>query len=176
VSSIEILFTEADISNRLNELAIEVANDFPQIQLHLLGVLNGANPLLAYFGRALWKVGKQDSTVDTIGISSYGKRLKSNGKPRINKGIKLPVKGKHVLGIDDIADTRRTTRYLQQYLRMRGAASFQILALLSKTSMIEVEAPIKYIGFEIPNQFVFGYGIDVKEQERTRPYIAYIKN
>lgn len=175
MTSVEILFTEQDIQSRINELAAEVANDYPSIPLHLLGVLNGANPLLADFGRALWRVGKQDSTVDTIGISSYGKRRTSNGVPRINKRIKMPVKGRDVLGIDDIADTRRTTKFLMQYLKMRGAASFQVLALLSKTSRMEVPVPIKYIGFEIPNEFVFGYGIDVEEEERTRPYIAYMK-
>ncbi len=176
MSTIEILYTASDIKTRLHELAIQVANDYPQIPIHLLGVLNGAGPLLADFGRELWDIGKRDSTEDTIGISSYGKRKVSNGKPKINKRLKLSVKGLDVLGLDDIADTRWSTKLLEEYIHTKGAASFNILALLSKTSRIEVPVPIRYVGFEIPDVFVFGYGIDVAEKERTRPDIVYMKD
>lgn len=88
----------------------------------------------------------------------------------------MSVKNRHVLGLDDIADTRYTTKVLSEYLALEGPTSLQFLALLSKTSRKEADVVIKYIGFEIPDKFVFGYGIDVNEEQRTMPYIAYMKD
>lgn len=169
----EILYNEEQIHTRVNELAVEVISDYPQIPLFLLGVLNGGVTILADFGRALWRNGKTDSTVDTIGISSYRYGQHSSRDPKIVKDLKLSVHNRDVLVVEDIVDAGYSMEKLLALLKVRGAASVEVLSLLSKKERREVDVPIKYIGFEIPDKFVFGYGIDVEEMERTRPYIAY---
>jgi len=114
-------------------------------------------------------------TVDFVRISTYGSGTRSSGSPKIAQGVRSPIRGQHVLVVEDIVDTGITTRFLLDYLKKRGAASVKLCALLSKPSRRQVDVTIDYLGFTVPDLFVVGYGLDYAQQYRYLPDICVLE-
>jgi hypoxanthine phosphoribosyltransferase len=171
---VEPYISEARIAERVRELAQLIAQDYAGQSIVLVGILSGAATLTADLGRALNKLGMADVEIDFMAVDSYGKGTRSTGEPKIDKDTKNPIAGKNVIVVEDIIDTGYSLERLLALLESRGAASLAVLTLLSKKERRQVEVPINYLGFEIPNVFVVGYGIDYAEQHRTRPDIGIV--
>ena len=156
------------IAARVAELGAEIAAEHRGRNLHLICVLNGAFLFMADLVRAI----DLPLTVDFISVSSYGSRTESSGEVRLVKDLDQSLKGKHVILVEDIVDTGLTMRYLLQYLEGRGPRSVQVAALLSKPSRRVVDVRVDYLGFEIEDAFVFGYGLDVDHLHRNLPFVT----
>jgi hypoxanthine phosphoribosyltransferase len=164
----EILITEAEIQQRLGEMAREIEADYEGKDLLLVGVLKGAVMVMADLSRAL----QRDVAMDWMAISSYGSGTASSGVVRILKDLDTDIMGKHVLIAEDIIDTGLTLSWLIANLRSRGPASVSICALLRKPEAVQTEVDVRYVGFDIPNEFVVGYGLDYAERYRNLRSIA----
>jgi hypoxanthine phosphoribosyltransferase len=164
----EILVPEEDLARRVRELAAEVSRDYVGKDLVLIGVLKGAVFFLADFMRAL----DVDCEVDFMAISSYGSATKSSGVVRILKDLDTVIEGRDVLIVEDIVDSGLTLQYLLRNLRGRNPASLEVCALLIKPERQKVQLDTKYVGFEIPDRFVVGYGLDHAERYRNLPFVA----
>lgn len=171
---IEKLISEEEIAKRVRELAAEIAADYPEQSITLLGILGGAATLTVDLGRELWKLGMHNVIEDYMAIESYGAGTESNGAPRITKDSKLPITGKHVILVEDIVDSGWSLKALRELLDTRGAASLAVLSLLSKPERREADVEIDYLGFTITNQYVVGYGLDGDEQYRNMPFIGVL--
>lgn len=172
---VDTLFTEEQIRAKIVELARLVARDYADKELVLIGILHGGAALLTDFSRALWKAGLTTTVYkDYIGISSYESGVDSTGRVVFTKELKNSIKGKHVLIVEDIVDTGRSLSAALEILESKEPASVETMTLLSKPSRREIEVPIKYIGWEIPNTFVVGYDLDYDEMYRTMPYIGRV--
>lgn len=167
------LITEKKIQARVEELAFEIAADYDgKDDLVLICVLKGSFIFLSDLSRAL----KRPHHVDFMAISSYGgTNTESSGVVQIRMDLKQSLAGQHVLVIEDIIDSGNTLAYLKQLLLTRKPASLEICTLLNKPERREVDVDVKYIGFEIPDEFVVGYGLDFDEYYRNLPYIAVLK-
>jgi hypoxanthine phosphoribosyltransferase len=152
----ELLYTRADIEARLAEVAAEIDRDYQGKNPLLVGVLNGAVMVMADLSRAL----HIDCAMDWMAISSYGMGTQSSGVVRILKDLSTDLVGRHVLVVEDIIDTGLTLTYLMQNLASRNPASLEIMAMFRKPDAMKAEIDVKYIGFDLPNQFVVGYGLD----------------
>jgi len=157
-----------ELSRRVRELAAEVSRDYRDKDVVLLGILKGAVFFLSDLMRSL----EIPAEVEFMAIASYGSSTKSSGVVRILKDLDRPIEGRHVLIVEDIVDSGLTLRYLLGNLRGRGPRSLEVCALLSKQGARVVEVPVRYVGFEIPNEFVIGYGLDYDERYRSLPYVA----
>ncbi|MEN9710927.1 MAG: hypoxanthine phosphoribosyltransferase [Actinomycetota bacterium] len=159
----KVLLTEEEILKRVAELAKDVENDYEGRDLLLVGVLKGATVLMSDFTRAM------DRHVETewMAVSSYGSGTKSSGVVRILKDLDKDIAGRHVLVVEDILDSGLTLSWLLSNLESRGAASVEVLTLLRKPEAVKVEILPRYIGFDIPNEFVVGYGLDYAEHYRN---------
>ena len=157
-----------ELKRRVSELASEVSRDYQGKDVLLLGILKGAVFFLSDLMRAL----TIPAEVDFMAIASYGSATKSSGVVRILKDLDRPIEGRHVLIVEDIIDSGLTLRYLLGNLGGRNPLSLEVCALLSKQEARVVEVPVKYVGFEIPNEFVIGYGLDYAERYRALPYVA----
>jgi hypoxanthine phosphoribosyltransferase len=167
-----IMIDEAEIQARVSELAAEIEADYlDEEDLLLICVLKGGYVFLADLSRSL----SRPHQLDFMGISSYGKGTKSSGAVQIIMDLKAPITDRNVLIVEDIIDSGRTLEYMRQNLLARGPASLRICALLSKPSRREIDVPVNYTGFEIPDEFVVGYGLDFAEEYRNLPYIAVLK-
>lgn len=164
----EVLITKEQISTRLAELAAEVTADYQDRDLVMVGILKGAVMVVADFARAL----PRHVLMDWMAVSSYGKGTKSSGVVRILKDLDNDITGRHVLIVEDIVDSGLTLSWLVSNLRSRGAASVEVLVLLRKPAAAKVEVGVKYIGFDIPNAFVVGYGLDYDERYRNLSVVA----
>jgi hypoxanthine phosphoribosyltransferase len=164
----EILITEAEIQQRLGEMAREIEADYEGQDLLLVGVLKGAVMVMADLSRAL----NRDVAMDWMAISSYGSGTASSGVVRILKDLDTDIMGRHVLIAEDIIDTGLTLSWLIANLRSRGPASVSICALLRKPEAVQTEVDVRYVGFDIPNEFVVGYGLDYAERYRNLRSIA----
>lgn len=174
VSGTEILFSERQIAGKIDQLGRQVAQDYESVLV--LGVLTGAYAVTTNLAFALFTHGMLPTNieVDFMGVTSYEGRQTSSREPRITKDTKNAIKGKHVLLVEDIVDTGYSIAKLMAILEAREAASLAVLSLLSKPDRREVEVPIKYLGFAIPDVYVYGYGIDDgSENYRILPYIGY---
>jgi hypoxanthine phosphoribosyltransferase len=167
----EILITADQIRERVGKLAEELARDYRDKNPVLVGVLNGAFVFLADLMRQL----DIPCTVDFVSWSSYGKDTSSSGVFRIMKDLETNVESKHVLIVEDIIDTGLTLHYLLDNIRSRKPASVKVVALLDKPSRRRIEAKADYLGFQIPDAFVVGYGLDFGQRYRNLPYIAILK-
>jgi hypoxanthine phosphoribosyltransferase len=156
------------IRARVRELGREIARDHDGLPLHLVCVLNGAFLFMADLVREI----DLPLTVDFLSVSSYGSRTASSGEVRLVKDLDQSLKGKHVVLVEDIVDTGLTMRYLLGYLEGRGPLSVKVASLLSKPSRREVEVPVDYLGFEIDDAFVYGYGLDVGHRYRNLPFVT----
>lgn len=159
----KVLFTEEQIHNRLDELAEHIWADYEGKDLLLVGVLKGAILVMADLMRAL----PGSAPMDWMAVSSYGSGTVSSGVVRILKDLDTDIHGKHVLIVEDIIDSGLTLNWISANLRSRGPASLEICTLLRKPDAAKVDIPCKYVGFEIPNEFVVGYGLDFDEKYRN---------
>ena len=165
-----VLVTEEQIHAKLDELAREVERDYEGRDLLLVGVLKGAVMVMADFARRL----ERDVTMDWMAVSSYGAGTKSSGVVQIRKDLDTDLTGKHVLIVEDIIDSGLTLSWLLENFAARGAASIEILALLRKPEAAKVEIHSRYVGFDIPTEFVVGYGLDYAERYRNLRDVAVL--
>jgi hypoxanthine phosphoribosyltransferase len=160
---VNILYTEEDIQNRLAELAVQIEKDYEGKEILLVGVLRGAVMVMAdlarHFGRHV--------EMDWMAVSSYGSGTKSSGVVRILKDLDTDINGRHVLVVEDIIDTGLTLSWLVSNLSSRGPASVEICTLLRKPEAQQMSVDVKYVGYDIPNEFVVGYGLDYSERYRN---------
>ncbi len=158
-----VLFTEHEIQAKVGELAAAVEKDYDGQDLLLVGVLKGAVMVMADFARAL----ARHVEMDWVAYSSYGSGTQSSGVVRIMKDLDTDITGRHVLIVEDIIDTGLTLSWLVANLRSRGPASVEICTLLRKPEAAKMSVPVKYVGFDISNEFVVGYGLDHAEKYRN---------
>ena len=166
----EILVQPDELAHRVRELAEQISADYAGKDVLLIGVLKGAVFFLADLMRQL----DVDCEVDFMAVSSYGSSTDSSGVVRILKDLDAPIEDRHVLIVEDIVDSGLTLSYLFRMLGGRSPASLEVCALLTKPDRREVDMPIRYVGFEIPNKFAIGYGLDHAERYRNLPYVAVL--
>ena len=164
----KVLFDEATLLRRIEELARDVERDYEGTDLLLVGVLKGATVLLSDFSRAL----NRHVGTEYMAVSSYGSGTKSSGVVRILKDLDADITGRNVLVVEDILDSGLTLSWLLGNLRSRGAASVEVLTLLRKPDAAKVKVDPRYVGFDIPNEFVMGYGLDYAEKYRNLRVVA----
>ena len=167
----EVLITEEQIQAKVKELAERISRDYRNKNPVLVAVLNGAFVFLADLVRSL----DLPCTIDFVSWSSYGKDTSSSGVFRIMKDLESNVESKHVLIVEDIIDTGLTLHYLLDNIRARKPASVRVAALLDKPSRRKIEAKADYLGFQIPDAFVVGYGLDFAQRYRNLPFIGILK-
>jgi hypoxanthine phosphoribosyltransferase len=166
---IDVLYTEAQIQSRVKAMAAQIRRDFPD-RLHLVAVLKGAFVFLSDLVRHM----EGDVSLDFMAVSSYAKGTTTSGEVRLLKDLDTTLDGRHVVVVEDIVDTGLTLTYLQDILRARGPKTLRTACLLSKPSRRQVDVKVEYIGFEIEDRFVVGYGLDYAEQYRNLPYIGVV--
>jgi hypoxanthine phosphoribosyltransferase len=166
----EILIDEEALSARIAELGAEVSIDYQGRDLLLIGVLKGA----VFFMADLMRHITVPCEVDFMAISSYGDSTDSSGIVRILKDLDINIEGRDVLVVEDIIDSGLTLSYLMRNLESREPATLEVCALMTKPDRREIDVPVRYVGFEIPNRFVVGYGLDFGERYRNLPYVAVL--
>jgi hypoxanthine phosphoribosyltransferase len=164
----EILVPAEDLQRRVRELAAEVSRDYQDRDLILIGVLKGAIFFLSDLMRHL----EVQCEVDFMAVASYGSATRSSGVVRILKDLDAVIEGRDVLIVEDIVDSGLTLQYLLRNLGARNPRSLEVCALLTKPDRRKVELPTRYVGFEIPDRFAIGYGLDHRERYRNLPYVA----
>jgi hypoxanthine phosphoribosyltransferase len=160
---INVLFTEEDIQRRLGEMALRIREDYVGKDLLLVGVLRGAVMVMADLSRHL----DRHLEMDWMAVSSYGSGTKSSGVVRILKDLDTDISGRHVLIVDEIIDTGLTLSWLVSNLASRSPASVKIATLLRKPEAVRMDVDVEYVGWDIPNEFVVGYGLDYNERYRN---------
>ena len=168
----ETLIEEDVLQSRIADLGAEISEDYRGRDLLLVGVLKGAVFFMADLMRHL----TVPCEVDFMAISSYGASTDSSGVVRILKDLDINMEDRHVLVVEDIIDSGLTLSYLRRTLGARKPASLEICALLTKPERREVEVPVRYVGFEIPNRFVIGYGLDFAERYRNLPFVGVLRD
>src|SRR5690242_2535120 len=166
----EILVEADDLRERVKELGEEISADYADRDLLLVGVLKGAVFFLSDLMRHL----EVPCEVDFMAVASYGSSTDSSGVVRILKDLDIPIEGREVLIVEDIVDSGLTLSYLLRTLKARNPRSLEVCALLTKPERRKVDLPIRYVGFEIPNRFAIGYGLDHAERYRNLPYVAVL--
>jgi hypoxanthine phosphoribosyltransferase len=160
-----------ELKERVSELAAEITRDYQGRELFLMGVLKGAVFFLADLAREI----DLPCEVDFMAVSSYGSFTDSSGVVRILKDLDAPIEGRDVLIVEDIVDSGLTLAYLLRSLRSRRPRSLEVCALLVKPHRRKVDLPIRYVGFEIPDRYVVGYGLDLDQRHRNLPYVAAVE-
>jgi hypoxanthine phosphoribosyltransferase len=166
----EILIDEERLQARIHELGAEISSDYAGRELLLVGVLKGAVFFMADLMRSI----TVPCEIDFMAISSYGASTDSSGVVRILKDLDINIENRHVVVVEDIVDSGLTLSYLVRNLESRGPASLEVCALLTKPGRREIEVDVGYVGFEIPNKFVIGYGLDFAERYRNLPYVGVL--
>jgi hypoxanthine phosphoribosyltransferase len=166
----DVLIDRDTLQRRISELGEEISADYTGRDLLLVGVLKGAVFFMADLMRGL----TIPCEIDFMAISSYGDSTDSSGVVRILKDLDINIEGRDVLVVEDIIDSGLTLSYLMRNLEAREPASLEICALLTKPERREIEVPVRYVGFEIPNRFVIGYGLDFAERYRNLPYVGIL--
>jgi hypoxanthine phosphoribosyltransferase len=169
---LEVLISEEQIQSRIKELGVQIAHDYAGRNPLLIGVLKGACLFMSDLMRAI----DGPLGIEFMAISSYGMSTRTSGEVRILKDLGVPIEGRDILVVEDIVDTGLTLSYLLANLKSRGASSVKLAALLDKVERRQREVQIDYLGFQIPDHFVVGYGLDFAERYRNLPYIAILKN
>ena len=168
----EVLISEVDLARRVSELADEVRAHYMGQDLVLVGVLKGAIMFMTDLARQI----RLPLEMDFMAVSSYGNATQSSGVVRITKDLDSPIDGRNVLVVEDIVDSGMTLRYLLENLRNRRPATLRVCALLNKRVPRKADVTVEHVGFEIPDQFVVGYGLDYAEHYRNLPYIGVLKS
>ncbi len=164
----KVLLTQEQLHGRLDEIAAQIDADYADKDLLLVGVLKGAVMVMADLARRL----HSPVQMDWMAVSSYGSGTKSSGVVRILKDLDTDLSGRHVLIVEDIIDSGLTLSWLVSNLRSRGPASVEIATMLRKPDAAKVEVDVRYIGFDIPSEFVVGYGLDYAEKYRNLPFVG----
>jgi hypoxanthine phosphoribosyltransferase len=167
----EVLISEQEIQDKVAELAKAIDEDYRGKELLLVGVLKGAVMIMADLARAL----ETPVSMEFMAVSSYGSSTSSSGVVRILKDLDREIADKHVLVVEDVIDSGLTLSWLLRNMRSRGPASVEVCALLRKPEAAKVEVPVKYAGFDIPNAFVVGYGLDYAERYRDLRFVGRLK-
>ncbi len=167
----DVLFTRERIAAKVREMGEEILKDYDGRRVLMVGILNGCFPFMADLVRSV----NTHLDVDFMSVSSYGGGTRSSGVVRILKDLNQAIEGRHVLLVEDIIDSGLTARYLLDNLLTRHPASVEVCALLDKREARREEVPVKYVGFECPNEFVVGYGLDFDGLYRNLPYIGVLK-
>lgn len=168
----EILISREDLAEKCRELGGKISEDFKDKDLVLVGILKGS----VVFMTDLMKEITIPCSIEFMEVSSYGTGATSSGVVKINKDLDMDITGKHILIIEDIIDTGLTLSYLVDYLKTRKAAGIDIVCLLDKKERRTREIPVTYVGYEVPDEFIIGYGIDYAEKYRNLPYVASLKD
>src|ERR671916_2379115 len=164
----EVLVQADELQHRVRQLGQEITRDYEGEELLLVGVLKGA----IFFLSDLMRQIDVPCEVDFMAVASYGSSTDSSGVVRILKDLDAAIEGRDVLIVEDIVDSGLTLQYLMRSLGARGPRSLEVCALLTKPERRKVELPIRYVGFEIPNRFAVGYGLDHAERYRNLPFVA----
>lgn len=170
--SIPILYTAAEIKDRVEALAAEIANSCPP-DLMIVALLKGSFMFTADFIRELYAIGVHPQ-IDFMSVSSYGAGTESSGSVVVHRDLTESVEGRDVLILDDILETGRTLSFAKDLLEQRGAKSTKVVVLLEKPGKLEVSAKADFVGFSIPDKFVVGYGLDYANHYRELPFIGYL--
>ena len=168
---IKVLITEEEVDARIRELGEKISKEYEGKQIHLICVLKGG----VFFMCELAKRITVPVSMDFMCVGSYGDGTKSSGVVRLAKDLDESIENKEVLIVEDIIDSGRTLSYLVENLKSRGAKSVRLCTLMSKPSRRVVEVPVDYIGYEIPDEFVVGYGLDYAQKYRNLPYIGVVE-
>src|SRR5256714_3339805 len=169
---LDVLFTPEQIAGRVRQLGLQIERDYQNKELVLLGVLKGSFLFISDLARAI----DLPLSVDFIGLSSYGEATESSGVVKITSDVSKPIENKHVLIVEDIVDTGLTMRYLLDNLATRHPASVKLCTLLHKPSRARTRIPIDYLGFQIEDRFVVGYGLDHEDKYRNVHFLGVLKN
>jgi hypoxanthine phosphoribosyltransferase len=167
----EVLVSAEDLQRRVAELGEQITNDYAGRSLLLIGVLKGA----VFFLSDLMRFIGVPVEVDFMAVASYGSATDSSGVVRILKDLDAAIEGRDVLIVEDIVDSGLTLQYLMRNLGSRNPSTLEVCALLTKPERRKVDLPTRYVGFEIPNRFVVGYGLDYAERHRNLPYVAVLE-
>lgn len=167
----DILFDEAQLVEKVKELGKKITEDYAGEDLLVIGILKGANVFMGDLIRQI----KLPINIDFMAVSSYGHSTESSGVVKINKDLDAEIENRNVLIVEDIVDTGLTLKYLAENLNSRGPKSLKICSLLDKPERRKVQITIDYKGFDIPDVFIVGYGIDYAEKYRNLPYVASLK-
>ncbi|HVE74278.1 MAG TPA: hypoxanthine phosphoribosyltransferase [Mycobacteriales bacterium] len=167
----KVLFSEEEIAAKIAELAAQVDAEYAGRELLLVGVLKGAVMVMADLARAL----RTPVSMEFMAVSSYGSATSNSGVVRILKDLDSDIAGQHVLVVEDVIDSGLTLNWLLRNLRSRQPASVAVLALLRKPDALQVDVPVRYVGFDIPTDFVVGYGLDYAERYRDLPFVGLLK-
>ena len=167
----EVLLTESDLRSKISQIGKMISKDYEGRELVLIGVLKGSVMFMA----DLMKKIEIPCSMDFMAVSSYGNSTKSTGVVRILKDLDFGIEGKDVLIVEDIIDTGVTLKYLVEYLKARKPNSLEICSLLNKQERRTVDISAKYLGFEVPDFFLVGYGLDYAEKYRNLPFIGILK-
>lgn len=168
---VEVMLTEEEVNERIREIGEQISRDYAGKKVHLVCVLKGG----AFFMVELAKRITVPVSLDFMSVSSYGGETKSSGVVKIVKDLDEPLNGKNVLVVEDIVDSGRTLSYLMELLKDRGPESVKLCTLLDKPDRRVVDVDVDYTGFQIPDEFVVGYGLDYDQRYRNLPYIGVVK-
>jgi hypoxanthine phosphoribosyltransferase len=168
----KVLVSAEDIQSKIAQLAKEIDVDYAGREVLLVGVLKGACMVMADLARGL---SAPTVTMDFMAVSSYGSATSSSGVVRILKDLDSDIAGRHVLLVEDIIDSGLTLSWLLRNLRSRGPASVEVCALFRKPDAAQVDVPVRYMGFDIPNEFVVGFGLDYAQRYRNLPFLGTLK-
>lgn len=167
-----VQISERQIQERIQELGAQITQDYQGKEPHLICVLNGAFIFMADLVRRI----DLPVSMDFLALSSYGSGTKTSGEVELVKDLRYPISGKDVIVVEDIVDTGITLNYLMHYLDARRPASVKIAALLSKPARRRTQVPVHYLGFEIEDAYVYGYGLDRAQYDRNLPFITSIRS
>lgn len=166
-----ILYSQKDIENIVNSLAKQIEKDYNGREFVMVGLLKGC---VTFMTDLMRKVGL-DFGIDFMAVSSYGNSTQSSGRINILKDLSADVEGKHILIIEDIVDSGKTLEFISKYMLSKNAESVSICTLFNKPQRRDVDIDVRYIGTEIPNEFIVGYGLDYAEKYRSLPYVGVLK-
>lgn len=167
----EVLFTAEQIQARVNALAAEISAEYRDKNPVLVGVLKG----VLFFMADLLKALPIAAEVDFLSVANYSTDSRSQGLVRLVKDLETPIEGRHILFVEDVIDTGLTLNYLLRTLRARQPASLEVCVLFNKPDKRLIDIPLRFIGFDIPDRFVVGYGLDFREKYRNLPYVGSLK-
>ncbi len=169
--NVRVLITEEEVEKRVREMGEEISRDYQGEAVHLVSVLKGG----VFFTCELAKRLAVPVSLDFMSVSSYGDKTTSSGVVKVVKDLDEPIEGKNVLVVEDIVDSGRTLRYLLENLKSRGPKSLRLCTLLDKPERRVTDVHVDYTGFEIPDQFVVGYGLDYMQKYRNLPYVGVVE-
>ncbi len=167
----KVLFTEKQIAEKVAELGEEITKDYEGKEIMLVCVLKGAFVFASDLMRAI----SLPVNINFMCLSSYGNSTTSSGRIQVTKELDFPVEGKNVIIAEDVVDSGNTLKFLINYLKEQGAKSVEVCTIFDKPSRRQVEVPVKYTGFEVPDEFIIGYGLDYAEDFRNLPYLGVLK-